>query len=124
MKHGMRWLSGVMAVLFTLSAMVQWNDPDPLRWILAYGIAASLSLAAAWGRLLFVPSVAAALLFGCGFLWFAPTLLTADAAAFSSFEMRAAEHEFPREALGLALCTIWSVCLAIHARRKATDRLP
>jgi hypothetical protein len=32
-----------MAALFSLSAVVQLNDPDPLRWILVYAAAASLS---------------------------------------------------------------------------------
>ena len=32
----MRWLSGGFAALFTLAAVLQANDPDPLVWILGY----------------------------------------------------------------------------------------
>ena len=33
-----------MTGLLILSAIVQWNDPDPLRWILCYSIPAIITL--------------------------------------------------------------------------------
>lgn len=37
-----------LAVLFTLFALVQYNDPDPVQWILLYGgVAVHFGLAAA-----------------------------------------------------------------------------
>ena len=34
----------LMTGLLILSAIVQWNDPDPLRWILCYSITAIITL--------------------------------------------------------------------------------
>ena len=120
----MRGLSGAMAGLFLFAAALQWNDPDPLLWMLLYSLAAGLSLLAAAGHFWFGPSAAAAAVFTIGFVWLAPSLVAADSAAFASFAMREPEHELPREALGLALCAIWSAWLACYARRTAPDRLP
>lgn len=40
----------VAAALFAVSAYLNLNDPDPLLWVLAYGGAAAVFLAAAYGR--------------------------------------------------------------------------
>lgn len=120
----MRWLSGAMAGLFLFAAAVQWNDPDPLLWIVLYGLAAAISALGAAGRFWFGPSAAAAAVYASGFAWLAPSLVAADPEAFRSIAMQAPEHELPREALGLALCAIWSACLAFYARCAASDRFP
>jgi hypothetical protein len=41
-----RAFAGLTALLFAYSAIVQYNDPDPLRWIALYGCAAVLSAGA------------------------------------------------------------------------------
>jgi Transmembrane family 220, helix len=33
----MRRLYSILAIIFILFALVQYNDPDPLRWMLLYG---------------------------------------------------------------------------------------
>ena len=38
----MKILSAAMCLLFVVAMAVQLNDPDPLRWVLLYGIAAAL----------------------------------------------------------------------------------
>jgi hypothetical protein len=38
----LRLASGLFAALFLLGAIVQINDPDPLRWMLLYLAAAAL----------------------------------------------------------------------------------
>lgn len=40
-----RYASWFMAALLALSASLQYNDPDPLRWILIYGAGAIVSAA-------------------------------------------------------------------------------
>lgn len=35
----------LLLILFAVFAAVQWNDPDPLFWIVIYGITAALLLA-------------------------------------------------------------------------------
>jgi len=113
----MRIASGILAVVFVLSAVVQWNDPDPLLWMAGYLVAAMLSGAAAMGRVPFLPNAVAAGLFTLGFLWLAPTLFGAEQEAFTSFRMRAESHEEPREAVGLAIAAGWCATLAIRGWR-------
>ncbi|MCH7868754.1 MAG: transmembrane 220 family protein [Myxococcales bacterium] len=113
----MRVVAGVFAAVFLLSAAVQWNDPDPLRWICAYLVAAVLSITAAMGRTLLIPNAAAAAVFAAWFLSLAPTIGSADPEAFTSFQMKDVSHEEPREAMGLALCAVWTAVLAGFAWR-------
>jgi hypothetical protein len=107
--------------LFAVGAAVQWNDPDPLPWMLAYGLAAVLSTAAARGRVWPRVTVLFALGMALWFLWLAPSLLGAPEQAFTSFQMRATSHEEPREAVGLALLAAWNAFLAHRAHRSRRD---
>ncbi len=40
----MRILNWIMAVVFLLSLIVQYNDPDPLAWMIVYGMATMVCL--------------------------------------------------------------------------------
>jgi hypothetical protein len=103
--------------LFALGAALQWNDSDPVLWILGYSAGATLSLASALGRRDFLPNAVAFALFGIWFVSIATSLFGAPQEAFTSFTMQAASHEEPREAVGLALLAGWSAVLAAQARR-------
>ena len=46
----MRILNLCLAVLFTVFACLQYNDPDPWRWALMYGFVAGICAFAAFGR--------------------------------------------------------------------------
>jgi hypothetical protein len=114
-----------MACVFAVGAFVQLNDPDPWLWILAYTVASGMSLAAALGFRPVAVNAALALVFALWFAALAPTLVGAPQAAFSSFAMQAADHEEPREAVGLLLLAVWSAGLAVwgaRARRQAAPR--
>ncbi|WP_221029517.1 transmembrane 220 family protein [Actomonas aquatica] len=50
MLLALRILHGIMAALFVLSALVQYNDPSPAPWILLYAAAATAAGFAAAGR--------------------------------------------------------------------------
>ena len=113
----MRGMSGLFAAVFLLAVAVQWNDPDPLVWMLGYGLAAALSLAACFGRFPVLPNALAAAGFALWFLALAGTLPGAPPEAFTSFRMQQAAHEEPREAVGLLLCAVWTGLLALHGRR-------
>ena len=117
MRSGMRFGSVFFALLFTMAAIVQWNDPDPLAWVSAYATGALLSWASATGRRLPRVTTAAAIVFGLAFASIAISLVGAPAAAFTSFEMSAPDHEAPREAAGLGLLCAWTSLLAWRARR-------
>lgn len=113
----MRIASALFAAIFALGAVVQFNDPDPVVWILGYGIAAGFSLAGAFGRPHRLANCVAAIVFGLWFLSLAASLSGAPQEAFTSFQMQAVSHEEPREAVGLALLSAWSVALAVWAGR-------
>lgn len=56
----MKALNLILAALFILFAFVQINDPDPVLWILIYGLMAVACILAAFGY--YYPKVIAALL--------------------------------------------------------------
>jgi len=115
----MRIASGIFTALFLLSASLQWNDPDPARWIAGYLVAAGLSLAGSFGRVPVVPNAAAALAFAAWFATLAASLPNAPSEAFTSFHMQAASHEEPREAVGLLIAAVWTAALAVTGARRA-----
>jgi len=114
----MRIASGLFVAVFLLSAAVQWNDPDPLVWIAGYLVAAGLSLAAFFGRISGSANAVAAIGFALWFLSLAGSIPGAPTEAFTSFEMRAPDHEEPREAVGLLVCAGWTGLLAIQGFRR------
>ena len=46
----MRLVNFLLALLFALFAIVQYNDPDPLRWILLYGFVALVCMMAGFRK--------------------------------------------------------------------------
>lgn len=46
----MKIINGIFIILFLLSAILQYNDPDPLLWMAIYSFGALLSLLAALGK--------------------------------------------------------------------------
>ncbi len=62
-----RIVNGVMALLFAVAVAVQYNDPDPIRWMAIYGAASIVTLmTAARGR---APVFAAAVVGGIALAW-------------------------------------------------------
>ena len=112
----MRFLNFFFAAVFALGAIVQWNDPDPLAWIVAYLVGAGLSIHAARGGRAFGPNLLATIVFLGGFASLAATIPEAPDEAFTSFRMQASSHEEPREAVGLLLLAVWTGVLAWRAR--------
>lgn len=58
-RNTMRILNLVLAVMFVIFAFVQVNDPDPLIWILIYGILAASCVLAAFN--VYLPKATAVL---------------------------------------------------------------
>jgi hypothetical protein len=114
-----RVADAVMLVLFAFGAAVQLNDPDPVRWIAVYGLAAVACLVSLLGH----------------FHWAFPALLGAAALAwaatlaphvigrvpfgdmFGAFEMKDVGVEESREMYGLLIIAAWMAVLALRARR-------
>lgn len=111
-------LTGVIGVFFLLAVVVQYNDPDPWRWLALYGaatLACALFLgdrlprwlpagvglvAAAWAAIL-LPDVAGRV--GPGEL-------------FREIGMDSPEIEVGREAVGLLLVAFWMAVLLVRTR--------
>jgi hypothetical protein len=46
----MKWANGILGVLFLVFAVVQYNDPDPWKWILLYAAVGAVLLFAVFGK--------------------------------------------------------------------------
>lgn len=114
-----RVVSAFMTVLLALAVAVQYNDPDPLRWMAIYGAACALSaLVVVRGRapLVWVAAV--------GLVALVSGLIVGRGAyggshlseMFQSWEMKSPGVEEAREASGLLIVAAWMAVLAIQAR--------
>ena len=123
-SRGWRAADAVMLLLFTLGAVVQLNDPDPLRWIAVYALAAAACLLSLLRRMHPLPP---ALLCVVALAW-AATLWPRVAGRvpfgemFGAFEMRSVGIEESREMYGLLIIAAWMAVLALRARRGSRGR--
>lgn len=108
-----------MAVLFFLCMAVQFNDPDPLRWMALYGLAGLSCCLSHFGRLPRFIALALALL---SFAW--AGLLSvrvlgkvSPSDLFASFEMAGLAVEEAREMIGLVLSGCWMILLTFVSGR-------
>lgn len=115
--RSLRIAAGAMTALFLVSAVVQWNDPDPIYWIAIYGAAAILSARAAQGQLPLVPNALALLTFAALAARALPDLLAAREQAFTHWHMLSPSDEVAREAGGLMICALWSAVQTACALR-------
>lgn len=118
MRAGGRIVSGILAALFAFAAVVQLNDPDPVRWIALYTAASAGSFMAAAGRQ--VPPIVSGALSLVALAW-AAAILAGGAAAtdylhmFDAWEMKSAAIEEAREASGLLIVAGWLAVLTVWA---------
>jgi hypothetical protein len=117
-------LTPFMAALFVFAAILQYNDPDPLRWGLFYVAAAAVTVLNYFGKgarwmPLAMGSAAAA-----WSLAFTPEgFAVAFPALFERWEMADSAVEEGREFYGLLITAVWmGVLTARGPRRKAGDR--
>ena len=115
-----RSANAVMALLFLVATAVQYNDPDPLRWMAIYGAAALL---AAWAaaRPLGSPRWLAAAVGATALLWSAVVALGAARLAapgdlFRHWHMDDVAVEETRESLGLLIVAAWMAVLCLRRR--------
>jgi transmembrane protein TMEM220 len=112
-----RVVGALMTVLLGVAVAVQYNDPDPIRWMAIYGAACALSvLAAVRGR---APLTSVAVVGLVALVW---GLIAAQSAygrshfseMFQSWEMKSPAVEEAREASGLLIVAAWMAVLAIQ----------
>ena len=98
-------LNVLFLAMFLFSVAVQFNDPDPVRWVAIYGFAAiacigELTRNERWS----LPA-------GIGDL-------------FAEFEMKNEMIEEAREAGGLLIVALWMAILAVSAFRRGRKNNP
>lgn len=113
-----------MGLLFALSALVQLNDPDPLRWVLAYGAVALVAFTAPL-RLPGLTETSAVLallyLLWAGWLVRGGLPPVSVEALFGDATMKTEAVELWRESLGLGLMALYLIGVAVWSRAQATS---
>lgn len=121
----MRILNSVLALMFMAFAFVQVNDPDPILWILIYGIMAIISVMAIFEY--FIPAFMYAL--AAGYTVYLVVLFPGMMDWYNSPDRSLlfddiAKMQYPyieeaREFLGLAICLMVLVFYILRARLAA-----
>lgn len=112
--------NGIMLLMFLFSAALQFNDPDPLRWIGIYAAAAAVCgleirrRRAALGAL----AVAAIALVWAGSLYYRAHEVPVSA-MFAEWEMQDLRIEEAREMYGLTIVGLWMLVVASVGWRRA-----
>jgi hypothetical protein len=116
-----------MVALFALATLVQFNDPDPIRWIAIYGAVVLLSALVLTRRRLspYLPGALALLSVG----WALSIVVSGPGWSeyghmFDAWEMKSLPIEEAREASGLLLAALWMAALSYRARRTESTFLP
>ena len=114
-----RYLNYFFVLLFLFSAAVQYNDPEPIRWMAIYLAATGLSVLFALQKLSWK---FAALLAGIAVLWALTIIpdLTAHGFRnmFSDVSMMQQGTEEAREFLGLLLVAGWMLVLTFSVKKR------
>jgi hypothetical protein len=109
MVWALRILTALMTVYFLFAAVMQYNDPDPVRWMAIYGAAALACWLALVRRLWrwYPAGVALAAVVWAATL--APGVIghVAPRELFSETAMLAPAVEEAREMLGLLIVAVW-----------------
>ena len=98
-----------MAALFAMSAAVNLNDPDPIRWVAIYGAAGILSIVVVLtGTVpLLVSAVVGAIALAWSLMWARRVPGHAYRHMFDEWEMKSTTVEEARETCGLAIVALW-----------------
>ena len=120
----MRIVNFVLALMFLVFAFVQVNDPDPVIWIMIYGVMALFAIMAAFEFYLRKFLWAALIVYGLYSLYYFPGLqewLAQDHKEQLFDNLAKMEHlyiEESREFLGLMICNVVLIVYLIRSRRK------
>ena len=113
----------IMAMLFLISAIIQFNDPDPVRWAVIYGAAGFACLAA--GRFRYswpLPTGVGlvALVWAAGLSPILSSVRLSDLAR--SMHAETPSIELGREFLGLLIVLGWMVFLMVVSLRERSSQ--
>lgn len=117
MRKVVKVLNYIMLLLFATAAVLQYNDPDSLIWIIAYGLTAAVCIL--WIQetqfYSYIAGILAIIYLGWSF-YIIPESVNQQ--LFSSFGMQSIEIEEMRETLGLLIMAAWMFVLALVPQRK------
>ncbi len=120
----MRIISYSLGIIFVLFSLVQLNDPDPVFWIAAYLIPATVSFLFTYRKpnqyLLLAFMVI--YLIGC-IIWFPPSFrewIHAEGEA-SSIGMKLPMIEEARESMGLLICSMTFLFFWLKSKTKRVN---
>jgi len=116
-----RWLAYLMAALLALCVVLQYNDPDPIRWMAFYGAAMVISVILPARRAAVPPAVLVALvaLAWSGYLVYDTWGLIEPSDLTSKMSEKGGAVEAGREAGGLAITGAWLLAAALFRNRRA-----
>jgi Transmembrane family 220, helix len=123
--RGANW---VMLAAFLFSVAVQYNDPDPIRWMLIYGLAALNCFLSLRGRLRWPFPAAVGTVALVWAATIAPGVIgrTTFREMFQSFHMTDSVVEEARETGGLLIVAFWmavlSATLLFRSRQPGSTR--
>lgn len=114
-----RGLNWVMSALFLLAVVVQFNDPDPARWIAIYAAALAVSVVVALRG--GVPMVVPLVVMAIAAVWGVITMGDVPDGGtylhmFDAWEMKSVSVEEAREASGLLIVAVWMAVIAVAQR--------
>ncbi len=120
----MKILNWILCFLFLLSAVLQYNDPDPLPWMIMWGAAGVACLLYGAGKLpLWLPMTVGAVALVWGLALLPGIFQTAGDIRWNEVFMQATMSnltvEWVREMGGLLIIAIW-MGLLLLGRRKTT----
>ena len=118
----MKKANRLVIVLFICCAMVQFNDPDPIPWVTAYGLAAAVCLA--WDLNRASNAVLAGmsvLAFGMSGWMLSENAVGMDSSAMAFDWAMTAQTEPMREGMGLILIAVWMATLALLGVRSSAS---
>ena len=108
------WLlaNGILLLIFVFSAVVQFNDPDPVRWVALYGFAAAVCGLEIRRRLpLWAPAGVAIIALAWAGSLYTRAHDVAIGSLFAAWEMRDLHIEEAREMYGLAIVAAWMIAI-------------
>ena len=113
----------IMAVLFLISAALQFNDPDPLRWAAIYGAAGFACLAATRFRHSWPLPTGVGVAAMVWAAWLSPVVTQVGFRDLArSMHAETPSIELGREFLGLLIVHGWMAFLVVVALRERSSR--
>lgn len=121
----LRFSNYLMIVVFALAVLVQYNDLNPLRWMLIYGAACVVCILYAVKKLHWIGASTIVFISGTWALLKIP-YLTVDGFRHMMEEVSMIHPgvEAAREFLGLLIIFSWVTVLAVSSYRKKKNKLP